>query len=154
MLEFELMTVNDLSEAEWRLWGEMQRDNPALDSPYFRAEFVRAVAEVRVDVHVTVLRENGNTVGFFPFQRGKLNLGKPVAGKLSDYHGVISRSDLSFAADKLLRASGLATWDFDHLVAGQNAFAPYARTEVGSPFLDLSQRSTGGWLRHSCELGA
>jgi CelD/BcsL family acetyltransferase involved in cellulose biosynthesis len=139
MLEFDLKSPDELSEADWSLWNEMQAGNPSLDSPYFLADFVRAVADVRRDVQVTVIRERGETVGFFPFQRGKLNLGKPVGGKLSDYHGVLSRNDLSFDVEHLLRASGLASWDFDHLVAGQQAFANCVQANAASPFLDLSK---------------
>lgn len=138
MFEFDLASPKEMSDDDWRLWGEMQQENASLDSPYFRPEFTQAVAAVRGDVHVAVMRERGRAVGYFPFQRGKLGLGKPVGGKLSDYHGLIARGDLPLNAEQLLRASGLAGWDFDHLAAGQSAFAPYVRREAESPYLDLS----------------
>ena len=139
MLEFELVAGHNLSDEDIRRWAAMQQQNTALDSPYFRPEFTCAVAAVRSDVQIAAIRQRGEAVGYFPFQRGTLNLGKPVGGKLSDYHGIISDGDLPLNVENLLRASGLAGWDFDHLVAGQTAFAPYVQRDAESPFLDLSQ---------------
>jgi len=139
MFEYEVIPAQRLASEDRDRWAAMQQQNPALDSPYFRPEFTQAVAAVRDDAWVAVIRRQGSAVGYFPFQRGKLNLGKPVGGKLSDYHGIVSQGDLPLSAEQLLRASGLAGWDFDHLVAEQSAFAPYVRQRAESPFLDLSQ---------------
>ena len=103
MLTLRCVKVAVLGEADWRLWCELQRTEPLLESPYFRPEFVRAVATVRTDVEIAVLKRDGTTVGFFPFQRGTLHIGRPVGGKLSDYHGVIARPDLEFDAGWLVR---------------------------------------------------
>ena len=100
MFEFEIIPAQQLASDDSRLWAGMQQQNPALDSPYFRPEFTQAVAAVRNDVWVAIIRRNGAAVGYFPFQRGKLNLGKPVGGKLSDYHGIISAGDLAISADR------------------------------------------------------
>jgi CelD/BcsL family acetyltransferase involved in cellulose biosynthesis len=137
MLTLRCTAVADLGEADWRLWCELQRTEPLLESPYFRPEFVRAVASVRTDVEVAVLERDGTTVGFFPFQRGTLHIGRPVGGKLSDYHGVIARPDLQFDAGWLVRQCGLAAWDFDHLVA-QPAFDRFTTLREESPYLDLA----------------
>jgi CelD/BcsL family acetyltransferase involved in cellulose biosynthesis len=139
MLDIELTRPERLTAAEWRTWGDIQRDNPSLESPYFRAEFVQAVAAVRSDVEVAVLRRHRKVVGFFPFQRGPLSLGKPVGGKLSDYHGVVMQQEVALDVEALIRACGLAGWDFDHLVSEQAAFAPYVQAKAESPYLDLSQ---------------
>lgn len=137
MLNLRCTAVTDLREADWRLWCELQRTEPLLESPYFRPEFAQAVASVRTDVEVAVLEQDGATVGFFPFQRGTLNIARPLAGKLSDYHGVIARPDLEFDAGWLVRKCGLAAWDFDHLVA-QPALDRFVTSREESPYLDLS----------------
>jgi CelD/BcsL family acetyltransferase involved in cellulose biosynthesis len=97
------------------------------------------VAAVRDDVEIAVLVQDGQTVGFFPFQRGKLNLGKPVGGKLSDYHGPIVRQSAQLDPQALLAACKLASWDFDHLVSATNAFDSYIAMRDCSPQLDLSE---------------
>ena len=139
MTSIELTTLDKLSANEWQVWREIQATNAAFASPYFRPEFAEAVAAVRGDVEVGVRQRGGEGVGFFPFQRGKLNLGKPLGGKLSDYHGPLVREGVTFDPRELLRACRLAAWDFDHLVGLTAPFEPYVALRAGSPQLDLSQ---------------
>ena len=138
-LRFEILRPASLAAVHWRRWSEIQAAEPALDSPYFRPEFTQAVAQVRRDVEVALMFAGDEAVGFFPFQRGPLNIGKPVGGKLSDYHGVIARCETKIDATELLRACRLAGWDFDHLVTTQPSFEPFAMARGESPYLDLSQ---------------
>jgi CelD/BcsL family acetyltransferase involved in cellulose biosynthesis len=138
-LRFEILRPISLAAVHWRRWGEIQAAEPALESPYFRPEFTQAVAQIRRDVEVAVMFQGSEAVGFFPFQRGPLNIGKPVGGKLSDYHGVIARGTTQIDATELLRACRLAGWDFDHLVTTQPSFEPFTAGRGESPYLDLSQ---------------
>ena len=138
-MNIEVLRPTSLTPEQWELWSEIQAAEPALDSPYFRPEFTHAVAQVRPDVEIAVLSEEGRTVGFFPFQRGPLNIGKPVAGKLSDYHGVIAREETVVDVLDLLRSCRLAGWDFEHLITTQPSFEPFVSTCGTSPYLDLSR---------------
>ena len=122
-------------------WAEFQRADAALQSPYFRPEFTQAVAAVRSDVEIGLLEEGGQPVGFFPFQRCRRNVARPVGGRLSDFQGVIARQDAVWDPRLLLRGCGLSAWHFDHLVASQQPFQPHHWNVVPSPYLDLS----GGW---------
>ncbi len=135
----ELLRPSSLATNHKERWSEIQTAEPALDSPYFRPEFTQAVAQVRRDVEVAVILDGSDAVGFFPFQRGPLNIGKPVGGKMSDYHGVIARGTTQIDAAELLRACRLAGWDFDHLVTAQTSFEPFVTVHGESPYLDLSQ---------------
>jgi CelD/BcsL family acetyltransferase involved in cellulose biosynthesis len=138
-LRFELVRPASLAAVHWQRWSEIQAAEPALASPYFRPEFTQAAAQVRPDVEVALMFDGSEAVGFFPFQRGPLNIGKPVGGKLSDYHGIIALSGTQIDAAELLRACRLAGWDFDHLVTTQLSFEPFASARGESPYLDLSQ---------------
>jgi CelD/BcsL family acetyltransferase involved in cellulose biosynthesis len=120
MIAVQLRRVGELSDADWLLWLDLCQRTGVYESPFFRPEFVRAVAAVRSDVEIAVLVQAGQTVGFFPFQRGQLNLSKPVAGKLSDYHGPLVRQGARLDPQALLTACKLASWDFDHFVAAAN----------------------------------
>ncbi len=122
-MQYQLKRTTDLTIEEISAWKGFQAGNPGLASPYFHLEFTKAVSAVRTDVEIAVIHQAGKPVAFFPFQRGTLNIGKPVGGKLSDYHGIISAPDTSVDVQELLRQCGLAGWDFDHLPVEQQSFA-------------------------------
>ena len=136
-----------------RAWSEIQRANPALDSPYFRPEFTLEVAAVRDDVEVAVVERGGSPVGFLPFQRGRWNVGFPVGAKLSDFHGLVAEEGLDWDARELIGGCGLATWQFDHLLATQKAFEPHHYHRDGSPYVDLS-RGFEGWREERRQAGS
>lgn len=137
MITVRLCDVSELDTPDWAVWNDIVQSTPLLESPYFRPEFTRAVAAVRTDVEIGRLTVCGRTIGFFPFQRGNLNIGKPIAGKLSDYHGLIAPAVAKIDPQDLIRQCGLAAWDFDHLVP-QPAFESLAQVREESPYLDLS----------------
>lgn len=140
-MNVEVFPADRLTPELVAAWSEIQRSEPLLDSPYFRPEFTLAVAAVRGDVEVGVLEEGGRPVGFFPFQRDKGGVGRPVGGRMSDFHGVIAPRDLSFAPGQLLAGCRLTAWHFDHLPTWQEPFLPYHWQTAGSPYLDLAD----GW---------
>jgi CelD/BcsL family acetyltransferase involved in cellulose biosynthesis len=133
------VTVDKLTPEELAVWSEIQLANPTLSSPYFRPEFTQAVAAVRDDVEVGVLEESGRAVGFLPFQRTGWGGGRPVGGRLSDYHAVVAAQDLVIDPRELVRGCGLSSWHFDHLVAGNPAFEPFSWTSDESPYIDISE---------------
>lgn len=139
MTKIALRRVRDLTADQWNMWRQfIAAGNGVYDSPYFRPEFTQAVDAVRSDVEVAVLEQGGQTAAFLPFQRGTLGLGKPIGGKLSDYHGPILRPDARFDPRQFLQACRLSSWDFDHLVCPTAAFDPFVSAHGRSPLLDLS----------------
>jgi CelD/BcsL family acetyltransferase involved in cellulose biosynthesis len=126
--------TNELASA----WERIVDSEPTLASPYFHPEFTRAVAIVRGDVFVSVIEDAGQIVAFFPFQRGALHVGRPVGGPMSDHHGLIAAPAFNLSASELLRASGLASWTFDHCLACQTVFSSHRRSLGESPVMDLS----------------
>ncbi len=137
-MNIRVLSADALTPAQLAAWADIQRAEGAFDSPYFRPEFTRAVAAIRGGVEVGVLEDHGEPVGFFPFQRGGGNVGRPVGGVMSDFHGVIARHDVAWAPPQLLRGCGLSAWHFDHLLASQTPFSPYHWSIAPSPYLDLS----------------
>lgn len=119
-------------------WSALQESVPALDGPYFRPEFVQAVAAVRDDVEVAVLEDGGRPIAFFPFQRGAGDVGEPVAGRFSDFQAVVASPELRWSADDLLRGCRLRAFRFDHLLAAQEAFRPFHWAPATSPYVDLA----------------
>jgi len=137
-MQVELIRSQALGEERLGEWIALQRSNPHLDSPYFCPEFTQAVASVRDDVEIAVLRDAGETIGFFPFQRTTRSVGKPVGGRLADFQGVIAGPDAAWNAHELIDACGLSAWSFDHLLASQAAFEPDSWGTAVSPYIDLS----------------
>jgi len=139
-----------MTAADWSVWNAWQQQNPALASPYFRAEFTQAVSQVRDDVEIAVLQRNGEAAGFLPFQRGQLNIGKPVGGKLCDFHGCIAPADFKFDARQVLTATRLAAWDFEHVPVQQTSFSPYVAKREQAPGLELKD-GYAGWCEQRRE---
>ena len=137
-MNIRVVKFENLTPEEIAAWSDIQRSEPSLDSPYFRPEFTEVVAAVRHDVEVAVLEETGRPIGFLPFQRSPWSIGRPVGGALSDFHGLIARPGLACDPLELLRACGLTTWHFNHLIAGQSWFAPFVWKEAESHYIDLS----------------
>lgn len=138
-MKYSLLDPAQLSSDDLDTWRQIQINTPILKSPYFCPEFTLAAAKVRNDIKITVLKEGNRSVGFFPFQRGTAANGIPVAGTLSDYHGVIATSGAVWNAETMLKASDLAYWEFDHLIAEQQPFAKFHKRWAVSPAVDLSK---------------
>ena len=119
-------------------WETMRRSNPGLQSPYFSPEFTRIVAAARNDVELAVLNVAGKPAAFFPYERRRWKLAGPVGSFLSDYHGITSAPDFQFQPRDLVRACGLAAWDFNHLPTSQTSFGPFHSVQTRSPIIDLS----------------
>lgn len=137
-MKITVIQGDELTDDQVRRWSELQLADPDLVSGFFRPEFAQAVASARRDVFVAVLEDAGRVAGFFPFQRERWGVGKPLGGNMSDYHGLIAERSLELDPAALLRACGLRLWRFNHLLASQRTFAPYHAQQAASPFLDLS----------------
>jgi CelD/BcsL family acetyltransferase involved in cellulose biosynthesis len=138
-IQVQVMPARRLTPDLCAKWREIQEANPLLASPYFRPEFTQLVAEVRTDVEVAVIEQAGKVVGFFPFQRTGFSRAQPVAGRLSDFHGVIAAEDFVFDPLSLIASCRVSSWRFDHLLVSQTSFAPYMWTRSRSPYVDLSR---------------
>jgi CelD/BcsL family acetyltransferase involved in cellulose biosynthesis len=124
-MDIRVLPARELSSSDWARWEEIRSGAPELDSPYFSADFVRALAALRDDLHVAILEAGGEIRGFFPHQRRGFGFGAPAGGRLSDFHGLVAPRELELDVPALLRACRLASWDFHALVASQSAFAPF-----------------------------
>jgi CelD/BcsL family acetyltransferase involved in cellulose biosynthesis len=138
-MKIRVLSASELTAGHVEAWLDILRVAPALDSPFFRPEFTQAVAAVRDDVEVAILEDGGRAAGFFPFQRGRGNVGEPVGDPLSDFHGVVAGADLAWRADDLLRAGRLKAWRFHNLLAVQSPFESHHALCVESPYIDVGR---------------
>jgi CelD/BcsL family acetyltransferase involved in cellulose biosynthesis len=130
------LPANEIDQSLMSTWSKIQRLNRSFASPFLSPHFTLAVADIRDDVFVTVIENDGSLVGFFPYQV-KGHRAHPVGGFLNDCQAVIATADAHWEPRELLVASGLSLWDFDHLVANQTEFTTNARATSTSPIIRL-----------------
>lgn len=139
-MDVTVLRPDELTAADLGAWASMQRAQPSLANPFLAPEFTRAVGHRRATARVARLSEDGRTCGFFPFERHALGSGKPIGSGFCDCQGLIHRPGLDWDPAELLRACGLALWEYDHLAAGQTPFesAGTLRVRAASPVMELS----------------
>lgn len=134
----EAVAFDDLSDSEFTAWHSLRDTNPQLDSPYFHPEFARAVHESGAPVQVVVERDDEGVHALLPGHRVGSRF-RPVGWPGADFQGPITRAGVVVDPLRLLRATGLRSLEFDHLVEIPG-FEPWIESRRGSPYLDV----TGG----------
>jgi CelD/BcsL family acetyltransferase involved in cellulose biosynthesis len=140
-LKISVVHPGELGPAELTRWRQLH-DTPELANPFLAPEFAVCVGRVRAGARVAVLQDGPDVVGFFPYERGPLRVGRPIGAGLSDCQGLVHAPGLEWDPRELLRGAGLDVWEFDHLLAGQGPFAPYHRARRRSSVIDIS----GGYV--------
>ena len=132
---------SELSEDDRAAWTRLQAEDRTFESPYFHPGWTDAIARVRDDVLVAVIRDPSVTqdgpAGFWPFQKiGSRAV--PVGAPLNDYQGCIAAPGLVVDTGRLLRVAGVGTWTFDHLLASQPGMEEHEDIAECSPYMELS----------------
>lgn len=130
----------------------MQGQNPGLCSPYFSPSFTEIVASTRDNVELAVVKDDGQIVALLPYEKLRWKFAGPVGSFLSDYHGVICRPDFMFQPLDLVRACGLAAWDFEHVPQDQTYFSQFYRRNQRSPIIDLAD-GYGAYVKERRDAG-
>src|ERR1035437_7984993 len=97
-----------LTAAEVAFWERLCATVDSLNSPFLSHHFTRAVAEVRPDVYICVIRRKGEPVGFLPFQfrtrlHKLLRVAEPVGECMTGYFGLVAAPGLCLDPQLLLR---------------------------------------------------
>jgi hypothetical protein len=124
-MKITVVHPGELGQCELARWRSIQRATPSLANPLLSPEFTVAVGRLRSRAPVAVLFDGPEIVGFFPFERRALRYGVPIGAGHNDCQGLVHLADLDWDPLELLRACGLAVWEFDHLVDGET---PSSRT--------------------------
>lgn len=138
-MQISVVRPSELGAAEVAEWRQMQESQPRLQNPFLAPEFTLAVGRSRPTARVAVLQDGREIVGFFPHDVRHRVIGVPIGSGISDCQGLVHRPGLDWDPVRLLKACGLAVWEFDHLLADQAPFAPYHHRVAGSPIIDLSK---------------
>ncbi|MEU7292486.1 GNAT family N-acetyltransferase [Streptomyces exfoliatus] len=134
-----IVRPGELSGREIEAWRELRAKAGGPANPFMEPEFTQAVAAVRPCSRVAVWEEGDEPVGFFPFEKGPWGLGRAVGFGVSDSQGAVLRPGLRPGARAVLRACGLAMWEFDNLEDGQPVFEGAATESFASPVIDVGE---------------
>lgn len=136
-MKITVVSPDELTTAELDRWRSLQRESPHLQNPFLSAQFVLAVSRARGNVRVGVLEQDGEIVGFFPYEVHGRGIGRAVGVGVSDCQGLIHGAGVRPDPRKLLRECGLAVWEFDHLLAEQTFLSPCHAVPATSPTIGL-----------------
>src|SRR5688500_18853668 len=143
-MRITLVHPRELGKPEVSRWRALQEADPCFDKPFLSPEFTITVGALRENVRVAVLYDGDDIVGFFPFERHPLGIGKPVAAGLTDAQGLVHAKDIELDGRRLIKDCGLGVFEFDHLVAAQ-PLLPERYERHPSPIIDLSD----GWAAYT-----
>jgi CelD/BcsL family acetyltransferase involved in cellulose biosynthesis len=138
-MEVTVLPAAGLSSAQIDHWAALQESQPSLASPFFRPEYVLALADVRDDVRVAVIGGGQEPAGFLPFQPSRLGVARPAGAQLSDYQGLILSPGIRVSLPGLLARCGLHALAFDHVPDSQADFVPHATFTAASPVMAMPE---------------
>ncbi|WP_030781563.1 GNAT family N-acetyltransferase [Streptomyces sp. NRRL S-920] len=148
-MDITIHGLDALSDSLRSAWHRAMGESPEYANPFLAPEFAEAVAKFRGGAHLAVLRENGQPVGFLPFERTPFGVGRAIGLGLSDCQALVHRPGVVWDTEDLLKACHLSVFEFDHLVEEQKPFSGYVTGTFASPVLDLTagDGSYPQWLR-------
>lgn len=137
-LKTTILPASSLDASLIDRWNQLQLGNSALDSPFFSSSFTRAVAAERDGVEVAVIEAEEAIIGFLPYCRQRRVIATSIAGRFTDFQGLITEPASSIDVRRVLREGRLSAWQFDHLVTDNDSLSPFHWAYSESPFMDLS----------------
>jgi CelD/BcsL family acetyltransferase involved in cellulose biosynthesis len=144
-MQITVVRPDELGAAEIDAWHAMQDRSELLANPFLCPEFAITIGRSKPQARVAVLSESAGPVGFFPFERRRMGGANAIGMGLSDCQGLVHAPGAEWDAAELLKKCGIAAWQFDHLVAGQQPFARFQAATAASPVMDLA----GGFDRYA-----
>ncbi|MFF2422984.1 GNAT family N-acetyltransferase [Streptomyces mirabilis] len=148
-MEITIHRPEELSSSLLLAWHRVMDESPDYANPFLAPEFAAGIDRYRGGAHVAVLHESGEPVGFFPYERNSLGVGRAIGLGLSDCQALVHRPGVTWDTQELLRACGLSVFEFDHLVEEQKPFGRHVTGTFASPAIDLKvgEGTYAEWLR-------
>jgi CelD/BcsL family acetyltransferase involved in cellulose biosynthesis len=136
----EVIAPKELGEPLLARWRAIQAADATLDSPFLAPEFTLAVARVRPDVWIAVVREGREpAAAFLPVQYDARGDGVPIGYPFSDRGGLIAPPGLELRAEQIAEACGLRRLHFRGVPAQQEAFQPHVDALRSSPAVEIAR---------------
>ncbi|MCB1337132.1 MAG: GNAT family N-acetyltransferase [Maritimibacter sp.] len=138
-MQVDIIAAHELDRGLEDAWRGFQAADGDLRSPFFSPEFCRIVGTVCDDLRIAVLTEAGAVSGFLPYHVQRGGRLAPLAGEISDYHGIVGNSETAPDLRALLKALKAQAYDFNHVPASQARFRPHGYLDTSSPLVDLGE---------------
>lgn len=145
----EIVRPDELTPDRCEAWRQLQLADDSLENPFLAPEFTLAVGRCRPAARVAVVSDRSGPAAFFPFERHRLGVGRPIGSGFCDCQGLVARRGREVDPAALLADCGLHVWEFDHLAAGQQAFENPGVHRADSPVVDLAD----GYAAYTARLG-
>ncbi|MBP2322255.1 CelD/BcsL family acetyltransferase involved in cellulose biosynthesis [Kibdelosporangium banguiense] len=145
MSGFRLVSFDSLTEADLAHWQEIRTGESRWDSPYFSASYVAAVHAGRP---VSVLLGDGFV---WPLHISGSSA-RPAGSPGADFQGPVLAPGVRFSPRALLRAAGVKSLTFDHLVDEYVDLEPWIEERRPSPFMDVTD-GLEGYLGRAAKSG-
>ncbi|WP_327426719.1 GNAT family N-acetyltransferase [Streptomyces sp. NBC_01236] len=148
-MDITIYRLDELSVSLRKAWHQAMDESPEYANPFLAPEFAIGIGKYRGGARVAVLHENGEPVGFLPYERNVFGVGRAVGLGLSDCQALVHRPGVTWDTEELLRACGLSILEFDHLVEEQKPFGRHVTGTFASPVIDVKpgDGSYAEWLR-------
>lgn len=134
-----VVSPQQLTEADWQNWSQLQQANSDYEAPSFRPEFVKLLTSIRPYQQVAVASSLGRNVGYMPFVLDNKGHAYPVGQWLMSFQGMVCDSRFAVDSQMLLSATSARQFRFDRLVMGQGGCAAEPLSVVPSPIMDLTR---------------
>ena len=137
-MRVSIVHPRELGDADLVRWRRYIGDD-GLGSPFLTPTFALTVGAHDGASRVAVLEDGAGRVAYFPFDVDEERVGLPFGRGMSDAQAFIGPPDFECDLPDLVQRLGVREWRFDHVVPGQERFAPYRHSLHGSPVLDLKR---------------
>lgn len=126
-LKSQLIRPSALKPEDIAKWRSFLQASPSLAAPFLSYDYVATAERCFPDVRVAKFAENGETVGYFPFEYASTlhrlaGIGQRVSGDLADYFGLVASPGTTVSTSALLRATRLKALYFTNLEEAQTSF--------------------------------
>ncbi|MEU3985153.1 GNAT family N-acetyltransferase [Streptomyces sp. NPDC026672] len=150
-MDITIHRPEELTRAQLGAWHRAMEESPEYANPFLAPEFAIGIGGHRGGARVAVLHEGGEPVGFFPYERNALGVGRAIGLGLSDCQALVHLPGVTWDARELLRACGMSIFEFDHLVQEQRPFDSHVTGTFASPVIDVKpgDGDYAQWLRAS-----
>jgi CelD/BcsL family acetyltransferase involved in cellulose biosynthesis len=136
--------ASELSPDLKAVWSDFQGAAPLLASPALRPELFQAVGRHYPAAEIAVLEDGNSVVAFLPFSRHPFfhSIANPIP--ICDYQDFLRGPGCDIPLRDLLRATGLKTWIFNHLLVPPRpseevellSVCPSKRIQIGGSYAD------------------
>lgn len=150
-MTIDVLRPSELTSEHLAAWRAFQAADPDLGSPFLTLDWVMAVTRALGDraARIAVAHQGGRPHAFLAVRPGPFTA-LPVGAPMSDYQAVIAAPDATVDLPAMLKALGVARYDFTHVPLSQKPFAAGFRGRQTSWCVDLA----GGWDGYVAELKA